>query len=516
MSWRGTPSAINARGEYDGLVYLPATAENNFTPDLPTRKVDVIYLCYPNNPTGATATKATLTRWVDYARANEALLLFDAAYEAYITDPSIPHSIYEIPGARDVAIEFRSYSKTAGFTGTRCAFTVVPKTVLGKTSGGSTGEKVDFHRLWSRRQTTKFNGVSYVVQRAAEAVYSPEGKKQVKSTIDFYMANAKIIRETLSSLGMHVYGGVNAPYIWLKTPGDMTSWDFFDKLLSEANVVGTPGSGFGAAGEGYFRISAFNSRANVEEAMTRMKSRLRILTRRGNRARVVEHADGGQEQVRDDASRFGGCRRRSPPSPPAPRTTRLGPARVARRPGADDPADGAGGHYRCADCRERLRALRHPDYRMLWIGAAVSNVGSWIETVARQWLVYELGGSKKWLGIDAFVSGVATIVFLPLGGVLADHLDRRWLLASGNIVLGVLSVVFAVLYAKGICWRRAPDRRLGHHGHLHGDSCARQPIAAAAAWCRARTWAARWRSTRCSSISRGRSGPAIGGATLVA
>ncbi|MCX5661786.1 MAG: LL-diaminopimelate aminotransferase [Planctomycetota bacterium] len=269
----GNTGASNDKGEYAGLVYLPTTAENNFTPELPTRRVDVIYLCYPNNPTGAVATRETLAKWIAYAKANDTLILYDAAYYAYITDPAIPHSIYELPGGRDVAIEFRSYSKTAGFTGTRCAYTVVPKSVTGKAADGS---RVDFHRLWNRRHTTKFNGVAYIVQRGAEATYSAEGKPQVKATIDFYMQNAAIIRKTLAELGLKVYGGVNAPYIWLKTPNNLKSWEFFDKLLSEAHVVGTPGSGFGAAGEGYFRISAFNSRANVEEAMNRFRTRLKI------------------------------------------------------------------------------------------------------------------------------------------------------------------------------------------------------------------------------------------------
>ncbi len=267
----GHTGPANDRGEYTGLVYLPATAENGFSPELPSQKVDVIYLCYPNNPTGAVATKETLAKWVGYAKANDALILFDAAYEAFITDTVIPHSIYEIDGARDVAIEFRSFSKNAGFTGTRCAFTVVPRSVAGTDAQGN---RVDVHRLWSRRQTTKFNGVSYVVQRGAEAVYSDAGQQQVRELVEFYMANAKIIRETLTSLGYEIYGGVNGPYIWLKTPGAMTSWAFFDKLLADAHVVGTPGSGFGAAGEGYFRISAFNSRANVQEAMLRIREKM--------------------------------------------------------------------------------------------------------------------------------------------------------------------------------------------------------------------------------------------------
>lgn len=270
----GNTGTANDRGEYEGLVYLPATAENGFTPDLPTRKADVIYLCYPNNPTGAVASREALSRWVTYAKENNALLLFDAAYEAYITDPSIPHSIYEIDGARDVAIEFRSFSKNAGFTGTRCGFTVVPKSVAGTDVRGADGNRVDLHRLWNRRQSTKFNGVSYVVQRGAEAVYSDQGRAQVRSLVDFYLANAAIVRRTLEELGYEVYGGVNAPYVWFKTPGGVNSWAFFDTLLKQAHIVGTPGSGFGASGEGYFRISAFNSRQNIEEAMARMSKHL--------------------------------------------------------------------------------------------------------------------------------------------------------------------------------------------------------------------------------------------------
>lgn len=269
----GNTGPANEQGRYEGLVYLPMTADNGFIPALPDRKVDVIYLCYPNNPTGAVASKAALKQWVDYARQHKALLLFDAAYEAYITDPSIPHSIYEIEGARDVAIEFRSFSKNAGFTGTRCAFTVVPKTLTGTAADGSS---VSLHKLWSRRHTTKFNGVSYIVQRGAEAVYSRAGHHQVRELVDFYLENARIIRESLTARGMQVYGGVNAPYVWVKTPGGLTSWQFFDKLLSEAHVVGTPGSGFGAAGEGYFRISAFNSRENVEQAMERIGEGLAV------------------------------------------------------------------------------------------------------------------------------------------------------------------------------------------------------------------------------------------------
>ncbi|MFP4223555.1 MAG: LL-diaminopimelate aminotransferase [Phycisphaeraceae bacterium] len=260
-------------GRYGGLVYLPVTAENDFNPELPGEKVDVIYLCYPNNPTGAVASRETLKKWVDYARENDALILFDAAYEAFITDDSIPHSIYEIEGAKDVAIEFRSFSKNAGFTGTRCAFTVVPLNLKGRTKDG---EEVALHQLWNRRQSTKFNGVSYVVQRGAEAVYSDAGKKQVRELIDFYLENARIIRETLTEQGLDVYGGVNAPYVWVKAPEGVTSWDLFDKMLQDAHVVGTPGSGFGAAGEGYFRISAFNSRENVVEAMDRIVKSLSV------------------------------------------------------------------------------------------------------------------------------------------------------------------------------------------------------------------------------------------------
>ncbi|MBF2085425.1 LL-diaminopimelate aminotransferase [Thermoleptolyngbya sp. C42_A2020_037] len=263
----GHTGDANERGEYGGLVYLPISAENNFTAKIPSQKVDLIYLCFPNNPTGATATKEHLADWVNYARAHGSIIFFDAAYEAFITDPSLPHSIYEIEGARECAIEFRSFSKNAGFTGTRCAFTVVPKSLKGKAADGS---DVELWGLWNRRQSTKFNGVSYIVQRGAEAVYSPEGKAQTRALIDFYMENARIIREQLTNAGIQVYGGVNAPYVWVKTPHGLSSWDFFDKLLHTCNVVGTPGSGFGAAGEGYFRISAFNSRENVNEAMRRI------------------------------------------------------------------------------------------------------------------------------------------------------------------------------------------------------------------------------------------------------
>lgn len=268
----GHTGEVNDRGEYGGLVYLPINAENNFTAEIPTQRIDLIYLCFPNNPTGATATKEHLQAWVDYAKANGSLILFDAAYEAFITDPTLPHSIYEIPGARDCAIEFRSFSKNAGFTGTRCALTVVPKTLTAKAKDGS---DVQVWQLWNRRQSTKFNGVSYIVQRGAEAVYSEAGQAQTKALIDFYMENARIIREQLTAAGIQVYGGVNAPYVWVKTPNGLSSWDFFDKLLHTVNVVGTPGAGFGAAGEGYFRISAFNSRENVVEAMRRITEKFR-------------------------------------------------------------------------------------------------------------------------------------------------------------------------------------------------------------------------------------------------
>ena len=256
-------------GRYAGLVYIPVTAENNFTPSLPSQDVDLIYLCYPNNPTGTVASRETLQAWVDYAKAHNAVIFYDAAYESFITESGIPHSIFEIEGAREVAIEFRSFSKKAGFTGVRCGFTVVPKDLQGKTSDGKSEA---IHPLWNRRQSTKFNGASFIVQRGAAAVYSDAGKQQVQQTIDFYMENARLLREGLESIGIRVYGGVNAPYVWLKTPGDSSSWDFFDTLLTKAHLVGTPGSGFGASGEGYFRLSAFNSRQNVEEAVKRFQS----------------------------------------------------------------------------------------------------------------------------------------------------------------------------------------------------------------------------------------------------
>ena len=255
-------------GMYENIVYMPVTKENNFVPELPKEPVDMIYLCFPNNPTGTVLKKEELKKFVDYAKENKAIILFDAAYEVFITEENVPHSIYEIEGAKDVAIEFRSFSKTAGFTGVRCAYAVVPKTVFGYTKNG---EKVSLNKLWNRRTTTKFNGVSYVVQRAAEATYSGEGRKQILENIKYYQDNAKIIKEGLQEAGFEVFGGVNSPYIWLKTPNNMKSWDFFDKLLEEANVVGTPGSGFGPSGEVYFRLTAFGTQENSVEAIKRIK-----------------------------------------------------------------------------------------------------------------------------------------------------------------------------------------------------------------------------------------------------
>ncbi|MFC4778440.1 LL-diaminopimelate aminotransferase [Paenibacillus sp. GCM10023252] len=253
---------------YDNIAYLECTAENNFKPSLPDRKVDVIYLCYPNNPTGMTLTKEELKKWVDYARDNKCIILYDSAYEAFIQEEDVPHSIYEIEGAKEVAIEFRSFSKTAGFTGVRCAYTVVPREIKGFDTAGN---EVIVNDLWNRRHTTKFNGVSYVTQRGAAAIYSEEGKAQIASLVDYYMTNAGIIRDGLASLGLEVFGGVNAPYIWLKTPSGMDSWTFFDKLLSEAHIVGTPGVGFGQSGQGYFRLTAFGSRENTEKAVERIR-----------------------------------------------------------------------------------------------------------------------------------------------------------------------------------------------------------------------------------------------------
>ncbi len=265
----GHTGEADNQGCYSGLSYIPLTAANGFEAAIPNYPVDLIYLCFPNNPTGAVATKKHLSDWVNYAKRNDSLILFDAAYEAFIQDSSLPHSIFEIEGAKDCAIEFRSFSKNAGFTGTRCAITVIPKSVNGKTVNG---EEVDLWALWNRRQSTKFNGVSYIVQRGAQAVYSLEGKSQISSLVSFYMENAEIIRNKLLKVGFKVYGGENAPYVWIKTPDNKNSWEFFDFLLEKANVVGTPGSGFGASGEGYFRLSAFNSRQNVLEAMQRITS----------------------------------------------------------------------------------------------------------------------------------------------------------------------------------------------------------------------------------------------------
>lgn len=260
----GEPGAQNV---WSNLIYLPCNAENNFVPDLPTKKADLIYLCFPNNPTGTTLTREQLKVWVDYARENNSVILFDAAYEAFITEENVPHSIYEIDGAQEVAIEFRSFSKTAGFTGTRCGYTVVPKSL---TALSESGEKVQLNKLWNRRHSTKFNGTSYVVQRAAEATYSPEGKKQVRALIDYYMENVRIIRESLQKAGFSTFGGINAPYVWVKTPAGMSSWDYFDFLLKEKNIVCTPGAGFGTNGEGYVRFSAFGSRENTIAAMKRI------------------------------------------------------------------------------------------------------------------------------------------------------------------------------------------------------------------------------------------------------
>lgn len=263
----GRTGTVNDKGQFEKIVYLPCTEENGMKPPLPGARVDIIYLCFPNNPTGMTISREELKVWVDYARDNKSVILFDAAYEAYIREEGVPHSIFEIEGAREVAVEFRSFSKTAGFTGTRCAYTIVPKDV--KVYDGSR-QAHSLNPLWLRRQTTKFNGVSYPVQAGAAAVFTEEGKKQVRETIDYYMENARIIRKGLEDAGYKVFGGLNAPYIWLKTPGNMKSWDFFDKLMREVKVVGTPGAGFGAHGEGYFRLTAFATRANTEKAIERI------------------------------------------------------------------------------------------------------------------------------------------------------------------------------------------------------------------------------------------------------
>ncbi|HMH03022.1 MAG TPA: LL-diaminopimelate aminotransferase [Candidatus Udaeobacter sp.] len=266
MTGRSGPARKD--GSYEGILYLPCTAENGFVPDPPAEHADLIYLCFPNNPTGAVASREQLSRWVDYAREHEALLLFDAAYEAYISDPDVPHSIFEIPGARDCAIELRSFSKNGGFTGVRCGFTAMPKSVLARTENG---RRLPLHPLWQRRWSTKSNSVSYPVQRGAEALYSSEGRKEIRVLINHYMGNAKILRSAAAAAGLDVFGGINAPYIWVKSPNGLTSWEMFDQMLRVLNVVITPGAGFGAQGEGYIRISSFNSRENAEEVAQRLQ-----------------------------------------------------------------------------------------------------------------------------------------------------------------------------------------------------------------------------------------------------
>ena len=261
-------AGVFADGRWTDITYLPCTAENEFIPQLPDHRVDMIYLCYPNNPTGTVLRKKELRKWVNFALKNDAVLFYDAAYEAYIQDPDIPHSIYEIKGARKCAIEFHSYSKTAGFTGVRCGYTVIPKEVSATSLDGT--QRVPLYKLWERRQSTKFNGTSYISQRAAEAIYTPEGHEQIMKTIHYYMENARIMRETLTKLGFRVYGGENAPYLWVKTPGEEDSWKFFDRLLYGCGVVCTPGVGFGPSGEGYFRLTSFGNREDVEEAMQRI------------------------------------------------------------------------------------------------------------------------------------------------------------------------------------------------------------------------------------------------------
>jgi LL-diaminopimelate aminotransferase len=265
MAGRTGPMA--GQGMYQKVIYMPATRDNDFVPEPLQEKADIIYLCFPNNPTGAVAKKEQLEKWVDYARKSRSVILFDAAYEAYISDPSIPHSIYEIPGAREVAIEFRSFSKTAGFTGVRCSYSVVPKEVTGFSKKG---ESVALNPLWNRRLCTKFNGVSYITQAGAAATFTPEGKRQIRNTIELYMNNARVIRETLTRLGYEVYGGINAPYIWLKAPRNLGSWEFFDLLLTKAHLITTPGVGFGPSGEGYVRLTAFGQPGNVREALDRI------------------------------------------------------------------------------------------------------------------------------------------------------------------------------------------------------------------------------------------------------
>ena len=253
---------------WSNIIYMPCNMENNFKPQIPNRRIDIIYLCYPNNPMGVVLNKEELKKWVDYALNNDSIILYDAAYEAYIQDENIPHSIYEVAGAKECAIEFRSFSKTAGFTGVRCGYTVVPEELMGTASDG---KRVQLNKLWNRRQCTKFNGTSYITQRGAEAIYTEQGQKQVKNTISYYMSNAKQMKSVFENLGIDVYGGENAPYLWLKTPKNLSSWDFFDKMLYEANVVVTPGVGFGPSGEGFVRLTAFGDQENCLEAMKRIK-----------------------------------------------------------------------------------------------------------------------------------------------------------------------------------------------------------------------------------------------------
>lgn len=264
----GRAGVLDTDGCWSNIIYLPVTAENGFVPALPSEVPDMIYLCYPNNPTGTTLTREQLKVWVDYARAHHSLILFDSAYETFIRQDDVPHSIYEIEGAKEVAIEFRSFSKTAGFTGVRCGYTVVPKALKG---ADSKGEMVSLNHLWNRRQCTKFNGASYISQRAAAAIYTPEGKQQTRETVDYYLRNAEVLRQGLLDAGLEVFGGTNAPYVWIKTPDETTSWEFFDILLDHCNVAGTPGSGFGPSGEGYIRLTAFNTYENTVEAINRIK-----------------------------------------------------------------------------------------------------------------------------------------------------------------------------------------------------------------------------------------------------
>jgi LL-diaminopimelate aminotransferase len=267
----GRAGILGSDGRWSNITYMPCTGENNFIPEVPKKQIDMVYLCYPNNPTGTTLTKVELKKWVDYALANNTLILYDSAYEAYIHEEDVPHSIYEIKGAKKCAIEFRSFSKTAGFTGVRCGYTVIPKEVTATTLSG---ENISLNGLWNRRQCTKFNGASYISQRGAEATYTTDGKAQIKETIDYYMGNAAVMREALEAVGLKVYGGVNAPYIWVKTPGNISSWKFFDQLLYEMYVVTTPGVGFGPSGEGYIRLSAFGTREDCIEAMQRIRNKL--------------------------------------------------------------------------------------------------------------------------------------------------------------------------------------------------------------------------------------------------